>query len=155
MLCYAALFFEQNIGLYTKYMSKILWSVMLSVMLCYAASFYVQIWCSKRVKSYALLCCVMICYTDLFYEQNPTACPREIVPRDGYPLWVDRLRLSVPGFFAIWTTQIWDFLESASTQRGAHLSLSSTHMVWGVPISHFPSTQVFLDGHPSLTFHQP
>ena len=35
MLCYAALFFEQNIGLYTKYMSKILWSVMLSVMLSY------------------------------------------------------------------------------------------------------------------------
>ena len=42
-------------------------------MLCYVMlpHFMCKIWCSKRVKSYALLCCVMICYADLFYEQNP------------------------------------------------------------------------------------
>ena len=39
-------------------------------MLWYAASFYVQNLMPQWAKSYALLCCVMICYADLFYEQN-------------------------------------------------------------------------------------
>ena len=47
MLCYAVLWFV----MLTYFMSKILFS--------------------QWVKSYALLCCVMICYADLFYEQNP------------------------------------------------------------------------------------
>ena len=46
-------------------------------MLCYAVLWFVmltyfmsKISCSKWVKSYALLCCVMICYADLFNAQN-------------------------------------------------------------------------------------
>ena len=75
----------------------------------------------------------------------------------------------MPGFFVIWTTQICHFLESAPTQRGAHLSLSPTQVFRGVSIFHFSSTQVFQrvahlslfinpsfsEGCPSLTFHQP
>ena len=56
MLCYAALFFEQNIGLYTKYMSKILWSVMLSVMLCYAVLCWFRIFLlSSRLNFVSLM----------------------------------------------------------------------------------------------------
>ena len=39
----------------------------------------------------------------------------------GSPCLLSIYSLSVPGFFVIWTTQIWHFLESASTQRGTYL----------------------------------
>ena len=51
MFCYAALFFEQNIRLSIKYMSKILWFVMLSVMLHY----------DFLMKLSKILCPVMLC----------------------------------------------------------------------------------------------
>ena len=92
--------------------------------------------------------------------------PEKLQLEVGTP-WVDRKR--VPVFFVIWTTQICHFLESAPTQRGAHLSLSPTQVFRGVSIFHFSSTQVFQrvahlslfinpsfsEGCPSLTFHQP
>ena len=56
-----------------------------------------------------------------FSEYVPPV-PEKLYLEVGTP-WVDRVydRKSVPGFFVIWTTQIWHFLESASTQRGALL----------------------------------
>jgi hypothetical protein len=44
-----------------------------NLVLCYVMlpHFMCKTWCSQWAKSYALLCCVMICYADLFYEQNP------------------------------------------------------------------------------------
>ena len=46
--------------------------MVINLVLCYVMlpHFMSKIWCSQWAKSYALLCCVMICYADLFYEQN-------------------------------------------------------------------------------------
>ena len=115
--------------------------------------------------------------SSIVVEQSSALCPQYIYcltqrscPKRRAPPWVDRVydRKSVPGFFAIWTTQFWHFMESASTQRGAHLLLSSTQRFLGVPTSDFSSTQrflggahlwlfinpSFLEGCPPLTFHQ-
>ena len=56
----------------------------------------------------------------------------------------------------MWTIWIWHFLESVSTQRSAHLLLSSTYRFLGVGAhpSLFINLKVFR-GCPTLTFHQP
>ena len=61
VLCYAALFPEQNIRLFTKYMSKILWFVRLSVMLCYAG-----LW--KWAKSYVCSAYDRLCWYYLWVK---------------------------------------------------------------------------------------
>ena len=66
-------------------------------MLCYVMlpHFMCKIWCSKRVKSYALLCCVMICYADLFYEQNPMLSMSKILWSVMLCLWWHELKSKI------------------------------------------------------------
>ena len=62
-----------------------------NLVLCYVMlpHFMCKIWCSKWAKSYALLCCVMICYADLFYEQNPMLSMSKILWSVMLPLLRD------------------------------------------------------------------
>ena len=66
-------------------------------MLCYVMlpHFMCKIWCSKRVKSYALLCCVMICYANLFYEQNPMLSMSKILWSVMLCLWWHELKSKI------------------------------------------------------------
>ena len=62
-----------------------------NLVLCYVMlpHFICKIWCSQWAKSYALLCCVMICYADLFYEQNPKLSMSKILWSVMLPLLRD------------------------------------------------------------------
>ena len=68
-----------------------------NLVLCYVMlpHFMCKIWCSKRVKSYALLCCVMICYADLFYEQNPMLSMSKILWSVMLCLWWHELKSKI------------------------------------------------------------
>ena len=54
-----------------KWVLKLKETLVFNVVLCYVMllHFFSKILCSQWVKSYDLLCCVMICYAALFYEQ--------------------------------------------------------------------------------------
>ena len=54
------------------------------------------------------------------------------------------------GFFAVSTTQIWHFLESASTQR-TPLTFYQPSDLNGVPSSHFHQPKRYKDEGPPLT----
>jgi hypothetical protein len=68
-----------------------------NLVLCYVMlpHFMCKIWCSKRVKSYALLCCVMICYADLFYEQNSMLSMSKILWSVMLCLWWHELKSKI------------------------------------------------------------
>ena len=67
-------------------------------MFCYAASFYLQNLMSQWAKSYALLCCVMICYADLSYEQNAMLSMSKILWYVMLCLWWHELKSKILWF---------------------------------------------------------
>ena len=60
--------FVQTVFLAKKNDNDVLMGV--TIILCYVMLCCFILWCSKKAKSYALLCWVMICYADLFYGQH-------------------------------------------------------------------------------------
>ena len=115
-----------------------------------------KIWCSKRVKSYALLCCVIICYADLFYEQNTMLSMSKILWSVMLCLWWHEFKSKIDMlcWYYLWAKSygllwIWPFTEHSDSV--SYPDQSGRNQMFQVPTPYFSSTQRFSgDAHPLL-----